>query len=118
MKYFVLGAFSSAIFVYGIALTYGATGSTNLAQIGAFLARNVIVDDGVLVAGLALLIVGFGFKIAAVPFTCGRPTSTKGADPASASWPRWPRSVASPRCCASCCRACRRSPRTGSRRCG
>ena len=45
MKYFVLGAFSSAIFVYGIALTYGATGSTNLAEIAAFLARNIVVHE-------------------------------------------------------------------------
>ena len=79
MKYFVLGAFSSAIFVYGIALTYGATGSTNLAQIAAFLSRNVLVNDGVLMGGLALLIVGFAFKIAAVPFHMWTPDVYAGA---------------------------------------
>ena len=79
MKYFVLGAFSSAIFVYGIALTYGATGSTNLAQIGAFLARNAIASNGVLLGGLAFLIVGFGFKIAAVPFHYWTPDVYEGS---------------------------------------
>ena len=45
LKYFVLGAFSSAIFVYGIALTYGATGTTNLPQIADFLSRNVLASQ-------------------------------------------------------------------------
>ena len=79
IKYFVLGAFSSAIFVYGIALTYGATGSTNLASIGAFLARNVIVSNGVLLGGLALMLVGFAFKIAAVPFHMWTPDVYEGS---------------------------------------
>ena len=79
MKYFVLGAFSSAIFVYGIALTYGATGSTNLASIGAFLARNVIGSSGVLYAGAGLMLVGFGFKIAAVPFHMWTPDVYQGS---------------------------------------
>lgn len=79
MKYFVLGAFSSALFVYGIALTYGATGSLNLADIGGFLARNVVTSNGVLLGGLALLIVGFGFKVAAVPFHFWTPDVYEGA---------------------------------------
>jgi NADH-quinone oxidoreductase subunit N len=79
MKYFVLGAFSSAIFVYGIALTYGATGSTNLAEIASYLANNVITSNGLLLAGLALLLVGFGFKIAAVPFHMWTPDVYQGA---------------------------------------
>ena len=79
MKYFVLGAFSSAIFVYGIALTYGATGSTNLAQIAGFLSHNIVVHNGVLMGGLALLIVGFGFKVAAVPFHMWTPDVYAGA---------------------------------------
>ena len=58
LKYFVLGGFSSAIFVYGIALTYGATGTTNLPQIADYLSRNVIAHNGVLLGGLALLLVG------------------------------------------------------------
>jgi NADH-quinone oxidoreductase subunit N len=79
LKYFVLGGFSSAIFLYGIALTYGATGTTNLPQIADYLARNVIVHNGVLLAGLALLLVGFGFKIAAVPFHMWSPDVYEGS---------------------------------------
>jgi len=79
MKYFVLGAFSSAVFVYGIALTYGATGSTNLAQIAAYLASNVTTNEGLLLAGAGLLLVGFGFKVAAVPFHMWTPDVYQGA---------------------------------------
>ena len=79
LKYFILGGFSSAIFVYGIALTYGATGSTNLTQIADFLSHNVVVTDGLLLAGLALLLVGFSFKIAAVPFHMWTPDVYQGA---------------------------------------
>ena len=79
LKYFVLGGFSSAVFVYGIALTYGATGTTNLAQIADFLAHNVVVHDGVLLAGMSLLLVGFAFKVAAVPFHMWTPDVYQGA---------------------------------------
>ena len=79
LKYFILGGFSSAIFVYGIALTYGATGSTNLTQIGDFLSKNVVLSNGLLLAGLALLLVGFGFKVAAVPFHMWTPDVYQGA---------------------------------------
>jgi NADH-quinone oxidoreductase subunit N len=79
LKYFVLGAFSSAIFVYGIALVYGATGTTNLPQIASYLSKNVVASNGVLLAGLALLLVGFGFKIAAVPFHMWSPDVYQGA---------------------------------------
>jgi NADH-quinone oxidoreductase subunit N len=79
LKYFVLGAFSSAVFVYGIALIYGATGSTNLPQIADYLANNVVASNGVLLGGLALLLVGFGFKIAAVPFHMWSPDVYEGS---------------------------------------
>ena len=79
LKYFVLGSFSSAIFIYGIALVYGATGSTNLSQIADYLARNVVAHNGVLLAGLALLLVGFGFKVAAVPFHMWSPDVYEGS---------------------------------------
>ncbi len=79
LKYFVLGGFSSAVFVYGIALTYGATGTTNLTQIASFLSRNVLVHDGVLLAGMSLLLVGFAFKVAAVPFHMWTPDVYQGA---------------------------------------
>ncbi len=79
MKYFILGAFSSALFLYGIALTYGATGTTNLPQIARYLSTNVITSNGVLLAGLALLLVGFGFKVAAVPFHTWTPDVYQGS---------------------------------------
>ncbi len=79
LKYFILGSFSSAVFVYGIALVYGATGSTNLAQIADFLSRNVLVHDGLLLAGLTLLLVGFSFKVAAVPFHMWTPDVYQGS---------------------------------------
>ncbi len=79
LKYFVLGGFSSAVFLYGIALTYGATGTTNLPQIADYLARHVIVHNGVLLAGLGLLLVGFAFKIAAVPFHLWSPDVYEGS---------------------------------------
>jgi NADH-quinone oxidoreductase subunit N len=79
LKYFILGGFSSAIFIYGIALTYGATGSTNLTQIADFLSKNVVLTNGLLLAGLALMLVGFAFKVAAVPFHMWTPDVYEGA---------------------------------------
>jgi NADH-quinone oxidoreductase subunit N len=79
LKYFVLGAFSSAVFLYGVALVYGATGSTNLPQIADYLARNVLLHNGLLLAGMALLLVGFGFKVAAVPFHLWTPDVYQGS---------------------------------------
>ena len=79
MKYFVLGAFSSAFFLYGVALVYGASGSTNLPAIADFLSRNVLLSNGVLLAGMAFLLVGLGFKVAAVPFHVWTPDVYQGA---------------------------------------
>ena len=79
MKYFVLGAFSSAIFLYGVALTYGATGTTSLTGIADFLSRNTLLDQGTLLAGIAMLLVGLGFKVAAVPFHMWTPDVYQGA---------------------------------------
>jgi NADH-quinone oxidoreductase subunit N len=79
IKYFVLGAFSSAIFLYGVALVYGATGSTQFKDMASFLAKNTISEDGVLLAGMALLIVGLGFKVAAVPFHFWTPDVYEGS---------------------------------------
>ncbi len=79
LKYFILGSFSSAIFIYGVALTYGATGSTNLTQIADFLSKNVVLTNGLLLAGLGLMIVGFAFKVAAVPFHMWTPDVYQGA---------------------------------------
>ncbi|MGH9103621.1 MAG: NADH-quinone oxidoreductase subunit N, partial [Acidimicrobiales bacterium] len=79
IKYFVLGAFSSAIFLYGVALTYGATGSTNIGAIARYLAQNVVTSNGVLLAGLFLLIAGLAFKVAAVPFHAWTPDVYQGS---------------------------------------
>ncbi|HET9689724.1 MAG TPA: NADH-quinone oxidoreductase subunit N [Acidimicrobiales bacterium] len=79
LKYFLLGSFSSAIFLYGAALAYGATGTTQFDEMASFLARNTILDSGVLLAGMALLIVGLGFKVAAVPFHTWSPDVYQGA---------------------------------------
>ncbi len=79
LKYFLLGSFASAIFVYGAALVYGATGSTNLSTISYFLGANVLLRPGLLYAGGALLLVGFAFKIAAVPFHLWSPDVYEGA---------------------------------------
>ena len=79
LKYFLLGSFSSAIFLYGIALVYGATGSTELVLIANHLATNVLSNGGVLLAGMALLIVGLGFKVAAVPFHLWTPDVYQGS---------------------------------------
>ena len=79
IKYFVLGAFSSAFFLYGVALVYGSTGSTNLAAIATFLTQTDIVSNGVFVGGMMLLVVGLGFKVAAVPFHVWTPDVYQGA---------------------------------------
>jgi NADH-quinone oxidoreductase subunit N len=79
IKYFVLGAFSSAVFLYGVALVYGATGTTSLTGMSRFLAANTLLDEGVLLIGLGLLLVGLGFKVAAVPFHMWTPDVYQGA---------------------------------------
>ncbi|MBI4409170.1 MAG: NADH-quinone oxidoreductase subunit N [Gemmatimonadetes bacterium] len=79
LKYFLLGAFSSAFFLFGVALLYGGAGTVNL----ALLARSIGVDglgaNALIVAGMALLAVGFGFKVAAVPFHMWTPDAYEGA---------------------------------------
>ncbi len=79
LKYFVLGAFSSAFFLYGIAMVYGATGTTSLIGINAFLATTLLTSNGLLLLGLMLLLVGLAFKVAAVPFHTWAPDAYQGA---------------------------------------
>jgi NADH-quinone oxidoreductase subunit N len=79
LKYFILGSFSSAIFLYGIALVYGATGTSNLPQIADYLSRNILLHNGLLLGGMALLLVGFLFKVAAVPFHLWTPDVYQGS---------------------------------------
>lgn len=79
IKYFMLGGFASAVFLYGVALIYGATGSTNLGQIATFLSNNLLRSNGVLLAGMGMMLVGLGFKISAVPFHFWTPDVYQGA---------------------------------------
>ena len=79
LKYFLLGAFASAFLLYGIALVYGATGTTNLALIGVQITSLHLEHGPMLLIGLALLLVGFGFKVAAVPFHMWAPDVYDGA---------------------------------------
>jgi NADH-quinone oxidoreductase subunit N len=85
LKYFLLGAFASGFFLYGIALLYGATGTTNLARLGAALAAPGAARNPMVLAGLALLLVGFGFKTSAVPFHQWAPDVYQGAPTAVAA---------------------------------
>jgi NADH-quinone oxidoreductase subunit N len=77
-KYFVLGAFSSGILLYGISILFGVTGSTRLVEIAAVVNGRGI-DDPLVFIALMLLIVGFGFKVAAVPFHMWTPDVYEGA---------------------------------------
>jgi NADH-quinone oxidoreductase subunit N len=81
IKYFVLGGFSSAFLLYGIALVFGATGSTNITKMVDAVTNGIPVErnDTLVLAGVALLLVGLGFKIAAVPFHVWTPDVYQGA---------------------------------------
>jgi NADH-quinone oxidoreductase subunit N len=78
MKYFLLGAFASGFLVYGIALLYGATGSTQLAEIARSVTNGVSVPL-IFFVGVGLVLVGLGFKVAAVPFHMWTPDVYEGA---------------------------------------
>jgi NADH-quinone oxidoreductase subunit N len=78
-KYFVLGSFSSAFFVYGIAFVYGLTGSTHLDRINAALTSGAAAHSVLALVALGLLIVSLGFKVSAVPFHMWTPDAYEGA---------------------------------------
>ena len=82
LKYFLLGAFSSAFFLYGIAFTYGLTGSTRLDRVGSLMAAQAMSPTPMQFVALGLLLVGFAFKVAAVPFHMWTPDAYEGAPPA------------------------------------
>jgi NADH-quinone oxidoreductase subunit N len=77
VKYFLLGVFASAVMLYGMSLLYGETGSTFLVEIGAQLTANGISAAGVL--AIVFVIVGFAFKVSAVPFHTWAPDTYEGA---------------------------------------
>jgi NADH-quinone oxidoreductase subunit N len=79
LKYFLLSAFASAFLLYGMALTYGETGSTSLPAIAGYLHGHSGGTDPILFAGLALMIVGFAFKMSAVPFHMWTPDVYEGS---------------------------------------
>lgn len=79
MKYMLLGAFSSAIFLYGMSMIYGVSGSTNFGDIGAALSGETSDFGLAMMLGIVLIITGLGFKVAAVPFHMWAPDAYEGA---------------------------------------
>ena len=80
-KYFLLGAFSSAFFLYGIAFTYGLTGSTRLDRVGSLMSAQGVSPTPMQLLAVGLILVGFAFKVAAVPFHMWTPDAYEGAPP-------------------------------------
>jgi NADH-quinone oxidoreductase subunit N len=79
LKYFLLGAFASGFLLYGIALLYGASGTTNLAKLGAFVGDSPLPNSPMLLIGALLVFTGFAFKVAVVPFHMWTPDVYEGA---------------------------------------
>jgi NADH-quinone oxidoreductase subunit N len=78
-KYFLLGAFASSFFLYGIAFLYGVTGTTSIDKLSTTIAAQSMSGNPMILLGTGLLIVGFAFKIAAVPFHMWSPDAYEGA---------------------------------------
>lgn len=79
LKYILLGAFSSAMFLYGISMLYGVTGSTHYNEIAAGLADRSSDTDAAVVIGMMLILAGVGFKVSAAPFHMWAPDAYEGA---------------------------------------
>ncbi|MDA8431068.1 MAG: NADH-quinone oxidoreductase subunit N [Geobacteraceae bacterium] len=80
LKYFLLGAFSTGFLLYGMALTYGATGTTRIAKIAVAVGQMSLPSSNImLVAGMLLMLTGFAFKVAAAPFHMWTPDVYEGA---------------------------------------
>jgi NADH-quinone oxidoreductase subunit N len=80
LKYFLLGAFATGFLLYGMALIYGSTGSITLKEIAAYIkAKPELLRSPMIIIGIALLTIGFGFKVATVPFHMWTPDVYEGA---------------------------------------
>ncbi len=79
LKYFLLGSFATAFFLYGIALTFGATGTTNISEIAANLTQSP--TPGFAILAVAMILIGIGFKVSAAPFQVWTPDVYEGAPP-------------------------------------
>lgn len=79
LKYFLLGAFATGFLLYGMALTYGAAGTTNLNGIAEAVQGNTLHSKSLLIMGIGLMVIGLGFKVASVPFHMWTPDVYEGA---------------------------------------
>jgi NADH-quinone oxidoreductase subunit N len=79
LKYFLLGSFATGFLLYGIALIYGSTGTTDIKGISTFLSTTDVQGSGLIVMGMVLILIGLGFKIALVPFHMWTPDVYTGA---------------------------------------
>jgi NADH-quinone oxidoreductase subunit N len=77
LKYFLLGSFATAFFLYGIALTFGATGTTNIGQVASLLSQSATPAFATL--AVAMILIGIGFKVSAAPFQVWTPDVYEGA---------------------------------------
>jgi NADH-quinone oxidoreductase subunit N len=81
IKYFLLGSFATAFFLYGVALIFGATGTTNIPALAAALGQSHTLIFALV--GLAMILIGLGFKVSAAPFQVWTPDVYEGAPPAT-----------------------------------
>jgi len=92
LKYFLLGTFASGFFLYGVALVYGASGATSLPAVieavrgGSINGSSLAADSGLLLIGAALILVGVGFKVSAVPFHMWTPDVYQGSPTPVTAW--------------------------------
>jgi NADH-quinone oxidoreductase subunit N len=79
LKYLIVGSFGSAVFLFGMALVYGATGELGFSDIARQIESRGLADDGLMLAGLAMILAGLGFKASAAPFHMWTPDVYEGA---------------------------------------
>ena len=81
LKYFILGGFASAFFLYGVALTYGVTGTTRLVDLNTALTTSIAIprNDALFLVGIGMILVGFAFKVSLAPFQMWTPDVYQGS---------------------------------------